>query len=88
MLYVDPHTDPAAWQQHGALLAALDRLRVEIHAAIRTPATTWHPAPLMGRSGDTARHSRTPARDQHDPRQGSRLRERLRRTASTPAADR
>jgi uncharacterized membrane protein YgaE (UPF0421/DUF939 family) len=83
MLYVDPHTDPAAWQQHGALLAALDRLRVEIDAAIRPPATTWHPAPLMGRSGDIARQSRTPARDQHHPRQGSRLRGRLRRTAST-----
>jgi hypothetical protein len=36
MLYVDPHTDPAAWQQHGALLAALDRLRVEIDARAPT----------------------------------------------------
>jgi hypothetical protein len=67
LLYVDPHTDPAAWQQHGALLAALDRLRVEIDAAIRPPDTTWHPAPLMGRSGDAMRRSLTPARDQHHP---------------------
>jgi hypothetical protein len=30
--------DPAAWQQHGALLAAVDRLRVEIAAAEIDPA--------------------------------------------------
>ncbi|MBA3905136.1 MAG: FUSC family protein [Pseudonocardiales bacterium] len=35
LLMVDPHIDPAAWQQHGALLAAIDRLRVEIAAAGR-----------------------------------------------------
>ena len=37
-LLVDPHVDPAAWQQHGALLAAVDRLRVEIAAAEIDPA--------------------------------------------------
>jgi uncharacterized membrane protein YgaE (UPF0421/DUF939 family) len=36
-LLVDPHVDAAAWQQHGALLAAIDRLRVEIAAAARVP---------------------------------------------------
>ena len=70
LLYVDPHNDPAAWQQHGALLAALDRLRVEIDAAIRPPTTTWHPAPLVGRSGDAMRRHHHPRLD------------RLRRTAA------
>ena len=38
LLLVDPQIDPAAWQQHGALLAAIDRLRVEIAAAEIGPA--------------------------------------------------
>jgi hypothetical protein len=44
LLVVDPAHDEAAWQQHGALLAAVDRLRVEIEAAVgptgAPPATT------------------------------------------------
>ena len=35
MLAVDPLVDEAAWSQHGSLLAAVDRLRVEIAAAAR-----------------------------------------------------
>jgi uncharacterized membrane protein YccC len=42
LLLVDPHVDPAAWQQHGALLAAIDRLRVEIAAAGRPVEDVWH----------------------------------------------
>jgi len=46
LLMVDPHTDPAAWQQHGALLTAVDRVRVEIESAARDPDWTWRPPPL------------------------------------------
>jgi Aromatic acid exporter family member 1 len=35
VLAVDPVVDEAAWSQHGSLLAAADRLRVEIAAAAR-----------------------------------------------------
>jgi hypothetical protein len=35
LLAVDPGVDEAAWSQHGSLLAAVDRLRVEIAAATR-----------------------------------------------------
>ena len=37
LLTVDAQTDQAAWKQHGALLASIDRLRVEIAAAARQP---------------------------------------------------
>jgi uncharacterized membrane protein YccC len=46
LLLVDPHADAAAWQQHGALLAAVDRLRVEIEAAVRPAAQPWRPPSL------------------------------------------
>jgi uncharacterized membrane protein YgaE (UPF0421/DUF939 family) len=46
VLLVDPHADQAAWEQHGALLAAVDRLRVEVEAAVRPSETAWRP-PLV-----------------------------------------
>jgi uncharacterized membrane protein YccC len=46
LLLVDPHVDEGAWQQHGALLAAVDRLRVEVEAAVRPPDAAWRP-PLV-----------------------------------------
>jgi hypothetical protein len=51
LLSVDPQTDQAAWKQHGALLASIDRLRVEIAAAARqadeaTPPEATH-TPLV-----------------------------------------
>jgi hypothetical protein len=46
LLMVDPRTDAAAWQQHGALLTAVDRLRVEIEAAVRPAAEPWRPPSL------------------------------------------
>jgi hypothetical protein len=46
LLLVDPHADAAAWQQHGALLTAVDRLRVEIEAAVRPAAQPWRPQSL------------------------------------------
>ncbi|MFL6127856.1 MAG: FUSC family protein [Mycobacteriales bacterium] len=49
LLVVDPAADPAAWQQHGAVLAAVDRLRVETAAAVRPAETEWHPPPLAPR---------------------------------------
>jgi hypothetical protein len=36
-LVVDPADDPASWAQHGALLDAVDRLRVEIRSALSPP---------------------------------------------------
>jgi len=47
LLLVDPVADQGAWQQHGELLAAVDRLRVEIEAAVRPPDRPWRP-PLVG----------------------------------------
>jgi hypothetical protein len=81
LLHVDPHVDPAAWQQHGALLAAIDRLRVEIDAAVRPPGTTWRPVPLGGRPGATVRRGLTAARGHHRPERTRDLREYLRSTA-------
>ena len=55
LLMVDPHTDEAAWQQHGALMAAVDRLRVEVEAAARQPEETWRPPPLTDRQRQAVR---------------------------------
>ncbi|WP_133900910.1 FUSC family protein [Actinophytocola oryzae] len=49
LLMVDPLADAAAWQQHGALLSAVDRLRVEIEASAREPDGPWRPTPLTDR---------------------------------------
>jgi uncharacterized membrane protein YccC len=63
LLVVDPAADPGAWQQHGAVLAAVDRLRVEVAAAVRPAGEEWHPRPLAsrraaGRLGSRARRGR------------------------------
>jgi hypothetical protein len=55
-LPVDPHTDPAAWAQHGALLDGVDRLRVEVETALRPPAVTWAP-PLAERQRQAVRRA-------------------------------
>jgi uncharacterized membrane protein YccC len=49
LLLVDPAVDSAAWQQHGAVLAAADRLHVEIAAAVRPADAEWQPPPLAAR---------------------------------------
>jgi hypothetical protein len=49
LLLVDPAVDPAAWEQHGALLAAVDRLRVELEAAVRPVEGPWRPDPVHAR---------------------------------------
>lgn len=46
LLLVDPHADAAAWQQHGALLNVVDRLRTEIEAAVRPATQPWRPPSL------------------------------------------
>jgi uncharacterized membrane protein YccC len=50
-LLVDPVADPAAWAQNGALLDAVDRLRVERVTALHPPARRWPPRapPIRGR---------------------------------------
>jgi hypothetical protein len=48
-LLVDPRSEPAAWSQHGALLDAVDRLRVELTTTLRPPAPPGPPAPLAER---------------------------------------
>jgi hypothetical protein len=50
LLAVDPLVDEAAWSQHGSLLAAVDRLRVEVAAAAaRLPEPTSPPEPPIAR---------------------------------------
>jgi hypothetical protein len=53
LLLIDPHADAAAWQQHGALLAAVDRLRVELEAAVRPASEPWRP-PVIGEASRQA----------------------------------
>jgi hypothetical protein len=48
-LMVDPRVDPGAWAQHGALLTAVDRLRVEIDTAVHPSDVPWRPSPIAGR---------------------------------------
>lgn len=55
LLLVDPRTDAAAWEQHGALLAALDRMRVEVEAAVRPTDAVWRPPPVTGRPREAVR---------------------------------
>ena len=56
-LMIDPHTDAGAWAQHGALLTAVDRLRVEIDTAIHPSDAPWRPAPLAERPRETVRRA-------------------------------
>jgi len=55
LLMVDPAADAGAWQQHGALLSAVDRVRVEIEAAAREPEGPWRPPPLTERQRKAVR---------------------------------
>ena len=66
-LVVDPRADPAAWGQHGALLDAVDRLRVEIATAASPPVPPFAPAALSQRQRQAVRRAfaataRRPAR--------------------------
>ncbi len=57
LLLVDPRTDPIAWEQHGALLAAVDRLRVEVAATARPIETPGRPVSMTDRPGMALRGS-------------------------------
>ncbi|HEX7536906.1 MAG TPA: aromatic acid exporter family protein [Dermatophilaceae bacterium] len=46
LLHEESTSDRAIWQQHGALLTDLDRMRIEIEAAVRAPEHTWRPPPV------------------------------------------
>jgi uncharacterized membrane protein YccC len=60
-LLVDPHVDPGAWEQHGALLAAVDRLGVEIDSAARPPDAQWRPPSVTRRPRQAVRRMITAA---------------------------
>jgi uncharacterized membrane protein YgaE (UPF0421/DUF939 family) len=60
-LLVDPQADPRAWAQHGALLNAIDRLRVELEAALRPSLDPWRPVPLAARPRQAVRQAFTTA---------------------------
>ena len=47
LLHEESLADRAAWQQHGALLTDLDRMRIEIEAAVRAPEHAWRPPPVI-----------------------------------------
>jgi hypothetical protein len=56
-LMIDPRTDPSAWAQHGGLLTAVDRLRVEVETAIRPSDVPWRPEPLAERPREAVRRA-------------------------------
>jgi Aromatic acid exporter family member 1 len=76
-LVVDPAADAAAWAQHGSLLDAVDRLRVEIRSALTPPGPvvrgprTARPrravGRAVGRAVTSARRRRPPGRGRPGP---------------------
>jgi Aromatic acid exporter family member 1 len=61
-LLVDPRIDQAAWSQHGSLLDAVDRLRVELATALRPPELSTL-APLAERQRRAVRQALRGARN-------------------------
>jgi len=59
MLLVDPTVDPGAWEQYGALLAALDRFRVEVAAAVNPPEEELRPLRASERQRQAVRRAMT-----------------------------
>ena len=47
LLHEESRADRAVWQQHGALLTDLDRMRIEVEAAVRPPEQAWRPPPVI-----------------------------------------
>jgi uncharacterized membrane protein YgaE (UPF0421/DUF939 family) len=47
LLHRESTDDWASWQQHGALLADLDRMRIEVEATVRPPEQVWRPPPVI-----------------------------------------
>jgi uncharacterized membrane protein YgaE (UPF0421/DUF939 family) len=56
-LMVDPRADPGAWAQHGALLNAVDRLRVEITTAVHPSDVPWRRRRLSDRPREAVRRA-------------------------------
>jgi hypothetical protein len=56
-LMIDPQADVSAWAQHGALLTAVDRLRVEVDTAIHPSDAPWRPRPLAERPREAVRRA-------------------------------
>jgi len=67
LLAVDPSRDQGAWQQHGALLAAVDRLRIEVEAAVQPPDDAWRPPPVSERPRQALRRAARGSRDGRRP---------------------
>lgn len=44
LLHEEASADRATWQQHGALLTALDRMRIEVESVVRPPDQPWQPS--------------------------------------------
>ena len=55
LVLVDRGVDSAAWEQYGALMAAVDRLRVELAAAVRPPDQEWRPPRAAERQREAVR---------------------------------
>ena len=47
LLHEESRADRAVWQQHGALLTDLDRMRIEVEAAVRPPEQARRPPPVI-----------------------------------------
>jgi hypothetical protein len=62
LLLEESSADRAVWQQHGALLTALDRLRIEVEAAVHPPEEVWRPPPVIERQRRVLRQMLATAR--------------------------
>ena len=62
LLHQESSVDRAVWQQHGSLLADLDRMRIEIEAAVRPPGVDWRPPPIIEGQRRAVRQFRVAAR--------------------------
>jgi hypothetical protein len=71
LLHEESSADRAAWQQHGALLTALDRMRIEVEAVVRPPEQVWRPPPVIGSQRRALRHIRAAARHRAERRRRS-----------------
>ncbi|MEP6696119.1 MAG: aromatic acid exporter family protein [Pseudonocardiales bacterium] len=57
LLVAETRHDAAAWQQHASLLTDLDRMRVEVEAAVRPPEHAWRPPPITERQRRAVRRA-------------------------------
>jgi len=62
LLHQESSADQAVWQQHGALLTALDRMRIEVEAVVRPPERAWRPPPVIESQRQALRHVLSAAR--------------------------